>query len=238
MLGRLKGSGDKTPAANHSSFSPWPSMRRWNIGIMLSLSAVFVIQSLRYPSRVLQEFTLRSDQDVLLVSPFYGNSSDSNHADYHHSAATKINASSTLVSNTTTSRRKQNASADRIDFTKLVSEATSPPWALFYNIFVPLNENNAVASSGTANHTSPQRHLSEAQRGALNIIREQLGQIRHSYAAQRYYASHNKTLHELVVVGAVVVTVTASRSAPLLSSLNLLTKLLNSFFPIFLPSRR
>lgn len=162
---------------------------------MLSLSAVFVIQSLRYPSRVLQEFTLRSDQDVLLVSPFYGNSSDSNHADYHHSAATKINASSTLVSNTTTSRRKQNASADRIDFAKLVSEATSPPWALFYNIFVPLNENNAVASSGTANHTSPQRHLSEAQRGALNIIREQLGQIRHSYAAQRYYASHNKTLH-------------------------------------------
>lgn len=164
---------------------------------MLSLSAVFVIRSLRYPSRALQEFTLRSNQDVFLLKPFYGKLSDSDEVDGHHSSATRLNATSIHSSSTLTSGRRQNASADRIDFTKLVSEANSPPWALFYNIFVPLNENDndAAPSSDTANHTSSQHHLSEAQRGALNIVREQLGQIRHSYAAQRYFSSHNKTLH-------------------------------------------
>lgn len=67
----------------------------------------------------------------------------------------------------------------RLDFTKLLlspneteDSSSSPPWAVFYNIYVP-----------------PQ----DLAIGALQIIQEQLGQIGRSYAALKYLPE-NKTL--------------------------------------------
>lgn len=72
-----------------------------------------------------------------------------------------------------------NHTEERTDFTQYLQrdEPNSPPWAVFYNVFVP----------------DPTTTSIEAHTGALQIIEEQLGQIGRSYAALKYL-SQGKTL--------------------------------------------
>lgn len=74
------------------------------------------------------------------------------------------------------------------EFFSSLSSSSSPPWAVFYNVFVPPDPINSTSTLDPYSSSSSKPTPEQARK----IIREQLGQISKSYAAQAY---SNLTLH-------------------------------------------